>query len=127
MDSKAQALKDIRTQTVSLLKIRSAIMSLPDGLPGPIFVHISPDYISMHISFDVSDLRSARRLLGSIWHRYSTHNDDMGNRYFEYRNGDGIELTIIQVALGATCQRVQVGEKTVPVYKVVCSAEQAAA
>lgn len=124
MDNKAEALKDIRTQTASLLKIRRAVLGLPDGLPGPIYVHTVPDYISMHISFDISDLRQTRRLLGTDWKFSSVHTDEMGNRYFEYRNDAGIDFTVIQTALGATCQRVQVGERTIPIYQVVCSTQK---
>lgn len=84
---------------------------------------ISTWYIAAHIP-PGDTFRKVRRAMGPGWKRSrgESFTSDEGNLFIPFTK-DGVDLTIVikaAYANGTTCQRIQTGEKTVPVYQIIC-------
>lgn len=72
---------------------------------------------------DVGLYRIFRRTLGRGWKFVSSDTYDCGDRHILYQNGQ-THLTVCikpPTSDNPTCQLVQIGEKTEPIYEVRCS------
>lgn len=124
---KQNTIENYNEAIARLEKHRDAVDLLPDALteiPGAALYH-SDFYLRIDIPMTPTAFANARRLLGRDWKRQGyEHQDENGNRYFSLVHkitGVALTLGIRADKAGATCQRRQVGEKTVPVYEVICN------
>jgi hypothetical protein len=103
-------------------KLMEVVHTLPDGLPGRLW----GDYeLNLTIPFDPALFAAVRRMLGNDWRfKSKLYGDNSGTVYrrYEHKNTPNVSLCIIlsPLEVGATCRRVRVGERTEPVYQIVC-------
>lgn len=122
--NKQAAIENFQNSIAGYQRMIAAIELLPDGLDAYIW-SIGFD-LNVDIPWDVAKLRQIRERLGSDWKLlYKPCLSDQGTLSFRYRHVNGTFLWIYMQPQreGSTCRRVQVGEKTVPVYKVVCDGQ----
>jgi hypothetical protein len=122
--NKEKAINNLNDDIAKLRKAQGWIAALPDGLPGQIW---STGWdIKITLPYDLKELVKARRLLGSQWHFEHRFEQDDGSINFTYVGPDYLHLCIYldKLVLGDTCRRVQVGERTIPIFKVVCGARE---
>jgi hypothetical protein len=81
--------------------------------------------INFDIPFDPTKLSAIRRYMGRGWKfEWQSGPESVGNLYRRYKN-PAFPLARICICMypdhkGATCRRVQVGERLEPIYKIVC-------
>lgn len=106
-----------------LLEIEHTLETIPDNLPGDLWMDGSG--LRLHLPYDIQILRDARQVLGTGWKFQGSYiAEQHGWRmtsYISKQTGCRMLITLMPEEKGATCQRVQVGEQAIPVYKVVCS------
>ena len=116
----------IRRNMARIRAMTKFLQRLPD-LPG-VEPYASADTMSVyiHIPFSPPALLAMRRAMGRGWklRRCTTYSNDTQNIQRAYgKEGEEFEIAVcMSTAMeGATCQRVQVGERVVPVYEVHCN------
>jgi hypothetical protein len=85
------------------------------------------EYIGIILPYDLQALRQARKTLGQGWkqiHSWGDASHTSPYQAFAYRNkkytGVEFHITMRMNLPGSSCKRIQTGEKTVPVYEVIC-------
>jgi hypothetical protein len=96
-------------------------------LENPTRIGSFSEYIGIALPYDLQALRQARKTLGQEWKQVQAWgNADCDSPYqaFAYRNKkyENVEfhITMRMNLPGSSCNRIQTGEKTVPVYEVIC-------
>jgi hypothetical protein len=122
MNPKQVAVNKVKRHIAEQKKMLTYLEALPDELPGEIDVYTF--YISLTMPYNPCEFKRVRRMLGADFKldRKFT-NDVTGDMFRAYTHKTlGFDLTIIlrPTMEGATCKRVQTGEKVIPVYEVVC-------
>lgn len=102
----------------------SVLHHLPDGA----YVHVFPDHLHGQVVIYVTakdlaaDVVPAIRDLRRLGHQGVDHRDQPEHGIRSYDVGDSISLHVtLPGGEGATCQRVEVGKKEVPVYEIRCA------
>lgn len=125
---KENAITEYNKALESLAQMRDAVSLIPDALlelPGSFLYH-SSEYLRVDIAFTDTAFRQARKLLGTDWRRRKFmpgYKADSGDVYAFYVHKEtGVELCLCLDAAQkyASCKRVIVGVKEVPIYEVVC-------
>ncbi len=117
-------LQEVTRKTEQLMKLAGVLPDIPAKLWTVDLDH-NQGYIEFVIPYDITTLRRIRRLLGDGWQLKTIWGDsDDDWKCFAYHHEDikGPELWLAMhfSEPGSTCQRVQVGTKEEPVYKVIC-------
>lgn len=102
------------------------IETLPD-LPENTAIRIyqTDGQIWIDMPYDKKMFAKYRRMMGHDWKRISRSLGDNGRGYrnFRYRHRESNQSLILSLETyrdGATCHLVRVGEKTEPIYQIVC-------
>ncbi len=85
----------------------------------------SYEYLGFTLPYDLRVLRQARKQLGNDWKQRQVWGDNETYLAFAYINplfkNVEVQLSMRTSQIGSTCGRIQIGQETKPVYKIVCS------
>lgn len=121
-----QAMIDYTNKEISGYAQQIELINLLPDMPVETFV-INRDSVCFFIPYNLATLRKIRRALGSNWRLSASFFDNRdGVRFLSYRHSLGYSLSFhLQSShSGATCARVKVGERTVPIYDVTCQLDE---
>lgn len=121
--NKHKSTAEIDVAIARLAHLRETVDGLPDNLPGDLWQ--DGDCLRLHLPYSINALREMRQMLGSGWrfdHSYFYAPAGTMNVYYVNQQSGVKMLVTLQTTMeGATCHRIQVGEKVQPIYQVVCS------
>jgi hypothetical protein len=125
-DKQTAAIDNINQKIAKLVRLSAAIESLPDFDTRQLYD--SCEEICATIPYDLAKIREVRAALGSDWEvRDNPYVMESGSWVVRYQkvNDPTICLVLFADAYGdgATCKRVKVGVKELPIYKIVCGEE----
>ncbi len=129
MDTQKKAALGNITRSMKRLKEKASfVKSLPDGLPGSISAW---EYaVNIRIPYDINAIRNTRAMLGSDFEMTQKPRVDSDGDWIAtfFRKDDKerdhmVNIFAITSVDGATCRKVQIGTKEVPVYKIECDGE----
>lgn len=125
MSFTAKLEKALNDHTSKVEKTIQAAKDLPEI--GHLYTGIEAGRVRVDIPFTPTAYKEYRKALGSKWKqrsgmKQSTQND-VGDNYWYFIHENGVHLTLCLDAASehATCKRVQIGMKEVPVFETICS------
>lgn len=117
-------LDEARREIDRIASLMAVIALLPDELPYTYGGYLGANEVCLRIPADIAKLRAFRKALGPDWRQINCRMADDADvaRTFRHKNGVGRLLLWQHPNVeGATCHREQVGEETIPVYRIVCN------
>lgn len=116
-------LEQALTERVSKVEITiQAAKDLPEI--GDLYITIEPGELRVDLPFTEIAYEEYRKALGDKWRKMThTWQTDDGDRYFSFDHvKTGVLLVICLDATSdfATCKRIRIGMKEVPIFETVC-------
>lgn len=135
MKTKDELKNDIVASAEFWARKHAALLGLVDLLPNSLVTKAriskghGPDEIIISLPYSLKALCEARKELGRGWKRdrvWGSASEEFTYKCFAYHHPEfpGVEVRFdlnFDLKNGSTCQLNLVGQKTVPVYEVVCN------
>lgn len=120
--NKHYVLRGLEEALMDIARVKEATEQLPD-LPEWSRLWATDTELHIDIPYCWQKYREVRRLLGGNYDSLGAHTSDQGRAWRYLRHGTGVALHIIldPTREGSACERVKVGEKTVPIFDVRCN------
>jgi hypothetical protein len=122
--SKQIAIENIQNRANLLLTMAGKLEAMiPDNLPNEAEIWATEHDLRINLPFSLCLFKQVRKLLGRNWKRHRSFSNDQGRKFIIYLAQDKTDLTICLEPEheNATCQRLQVGTKEIPIYRVTCN------
>jgi hypothetical protein len=124
MNAKLKLMEDAEKELRDLTVLKDTIFALPDNIDAThAIVYTSANTLIITIPYDRLLMARIRQSLGHAWQFKSAGIGGNGDTMIRsYINSKGTTLSFHMKTdlYGSTCKRVQIGERTVPVYQIVC-------